>query len=113
MASLYANENFPLPVVEALRALGHTVLTVRETGKADQATPDDEVLAFAIAQGLTLITLNRRHFIRLHVQQPAHLKIIVCTVDPDFEALSRRVHEACAVNEPMQGKLIRINPPSP
>ena len=35
MARLYANENFPFPVVEELRKLGHDVLTIQETGKAD------------------------------------------------------------------------------
>lgn len=33
MARLYSNENFPLPVVEALRALGHEVQTTRDVGK--------------------------------------------------------------------------------
>ncbi len=33
MARLYTNENFPLPVVETLRKLGHDVLTIQETGK--------------------------------------------------------------------------------
>lgn len=37
MASCYANENFPLPVVEALRQLGHDLLTTYESGKASQA----------------------------------------------------------------------------
>ena len=37
MAKLYANENFPFPVVEELRKLGHDVLTVQESGKAGQA----------------------------------------------------------------------------
>jgi len=32
MARLYANENFPLPVVEALRRLGHDVLTIQHKG---------------------------------------------------------------------------------
>jgi hypothetical protein len=30
MARLYANENFPLPVVEVLRYLGHDVLTTAQ-----------------------------------------------------------------------------------
>ena len=34
MARLYANENFPLPVVEELRRLGHEVLTTYEAGDA-------------------------------------------------------------------------------
>lgn len=50
MARLYSNENFPLPVVEHLRTLGHNVLTTHETGKADQAVPDSEVLKFASSE---------------------------------------------------------------
>jgi hypothetical protein len=33
MARLYADENFPPPVVERLRELGHDVQTVQEAGK--------------------------------------------------------------------------------
>jgi hypothetical protein len=36
MARLYADENFPQPVVMGLRRLGHDVLTVQEAGKAGQ-----------------------------------------------------------------------------
>jgi Domain of unknown function (DUF5615) len=59
MARLYANENFPLPVVEELRQLGYDVLTTSESGKAGVAIPDAEVLAFAVAEGRALLTLNR------------------------------------------------------
>ena len=45
MTRLYSNENFPLDVVEFLRELGHDVLTSYEAKKANQAIPDDEVLA--------------------------------------------------------------------
>ncbi len=34
MARIYANENFPLPVVEELRRLGHDVVTSLESGNA-------------------------------------------------------------------------------
>ena len=34
MDLLYGNENFPLPVVEELRRLGHDVLTVQPSGNA-------------------------------------------------------------------------------
>ena len=44
MARLYGNENFPLPVVEALRDLGHDVLTIHETGRGGEAIPDADVL---------------------------------------------------------------------
>lgn len=49
MARLYSNENFPIPVVEELRRLGHDVLTIQETGYANQEYPDDGVLNLAIA----------------------------------------------------------------
>ena len=111
MARLYANENFPLPVVLELRRLGHDVLTVVDTGKAGQAVPDDEVLAFASAQGRVLLTLNRKHFIRLHRDRPDHAGIVVCTFDPNFVGQATRVAEALRVSEPLARRLLRVNRP--
>ncbi|MEI8372564.1 MAG: DUF5615 family PIN-like protein [Planctomycetota bacterium] len=84
MARLYSNENIPFPVVEELRNLGHDVLTVFETGKAGQSWPDESVLEFAMFEGRCVLTVNRRHFVRLHGLRPDHAGIIVCTFDPDF-----------------------------
>ena len=36
MARLYADEQFPPPVVRHRRALGHSVLTVQDAGEAGQ-----------------------------------------------------------------------------
>ena len=83
MPRLYANENLPLSVVAALRQLGHDVLTTMESGKAGQAIADDAVLAFATTEQRVLVTLNRKHFIRLHTLQPDHAGIVVCTFDLD------------------------------
>jgi Domain of unknown function (DUF5615) len=47
IARLYSNENFPVPVVTALRMSSHEVLTSLDAGKANDAIPDDEVLRFA------------------------------------------------------------------
>lgn len=44
MARFYADENFPLPVVQVLRGLGHDVLTIGEAGKANQQYSDAAVL---------------------------------------------------------------------
>ncbi len=109
MAQLYANENFPLPVVEELRRFGHDVLTTYESGRAGIAIPDDEVLTFSIAEKRVLLTINRKHFIRLHRQKPDHTGIIVCTFDIDFAALGQRIHTALAAQPDMNGQLIRIN----
>jgi hypothetical protein len=111
MARLYSNENFPLPAVEKLRALGHDVLTIQETGKADQAMPDDKVLEFAAAESRAVLTLNRRHFIRLHQENPKHAGIIVCTVDADFAGQAERIHQAIGGQSSLGGQLIRVNRP--
>ena len=66
MTRLYADENFPLPVVIELRRLGHDVLTMPEAGQAGKAVSDEGVLAFARTEGRAVLTLNRKHFIRLH-----------------------------------------------
>ena len=68
IARLYANENFPLPMVIALRELGHDVLITRDAGKANDAIPDEEVLPFAVENGRAVITHNRQDFMRLHGQ---------------------------------------------
>ena len=112
MADCYANENFPLPAVEALRRLGHNLLTTYESGQAGQAIPDEEVLAFASSESRIVLTLNRRHFIRLHQTAPDHSGMIVCTYDPDFEALANRIHVELETHSDWHGRLIRINRPA-
>jgi hypothetical protein len=67
---LYADENFPLPVVEELRRPGHDVLTAQEDGR--HGTPDPDILARAYSLGRAVLTHNRRHFERLHRQGVTH-----------------------------------------
>ena len=109
MARLYANENFPRQVVEALRRLGHDVLTVAEAGNASQRIPDDQVLAFAAANERAVLTLNRHDFIRLHNQKTDHHGIIVCVQDADAEGQALRIHKAITPIETLASCLIRIN----
>ena len=109
MARLYANENFPLAVVEEVRRLGHDVITIQETGKAGQKTSDNDVLQYAVADERAVLTLNRRHFIRLHHEHPDHAGIITCTVDSDFLRLAGRIHEAVEAAGDLTGQLIRVN----
>ena len=111
MALFYTDENFPLAVVELLRALGHDVLTAREAGNANLQIPDEDVLAFATSNERTVLTRNRRHFMRLHLQNSDHAGIVVCTEDPNFERLATRINEAISTIETLSGKLIRVNRP--
>ena len=112
MAFLYSNENFPLPVVEELRRLGHDVLTIQETGKANQEFPDEAVLSYASADNRTVLTINRKHFIRLHKTSSEHSGIIVCTADLDFTGQANRIHEAIKSCGTLAGVLVRINRPA-
>ncbi|MEQ1908308.1 MAG: DUF5615 family PIN-like protein [Vicinamibacterales bacterium] len=108
MARLLADENFPLPVVEALRRLGHDVVTLADAGHAREAMPDEAVLHLAIADGRAVITLDRRHFVRLHGDHLVHAGIVVCTLDLDFEGQARRVDAALREHEVLTGCLLRI-----
>ena len=112
MARLYANENFPFLVVAELRQLGHDIVTVAETGHANKAIPDAEILEFAVSNERAVLTLNRRHFVRLHAAWPNHNGIVVCTVDADFAGQARRIHEALTSHIDLSGILLRVNRPS-
>jgi predicted nuclease of predicted toxin-antitoxin system len=108
LANFYADEHFPLPVVDFLRMLGHDVLTVQEAGKAGLKIPDSEVLAFATHQDRAVLTLNRKDFKRLHRLQTNHAGIVNCSNDRNWEALANRIHEAVVAEGPLRGKLIQV-----
>jgi hypothetical protein len=111
MARLYANENFPQPVVVELRRLRHDVLTVLETGKAGQSWSDEAVLDFARSDDRAVLTLNRKHFVCLHSERPNHAGIITCTFDPDFVGQAARIHASIGFHPHLSGQLLRVNRP--
>ena len=112
MARLFADEDFPLPVINELRRLGHDAVTVLECGRANQRWPDDQVFAHAQKEARVLLTHNRNHFKRLHRQhEPNHCGIMICTTDHDFVGLARRIHEALAGAPSLRGQMIRIYRP--
>ena len=110
--ALYADENFPLRVVEELRRLGHDVLTALEDGKANRAITDADLLARATELKRTLLTLNRQDFKRLHLQVPNHAGIIICTEDPDRLGQAERISVAIAEAVTLSGSLVRVYRPA-
>lgn len=112
MARLYADEDFPYPVVEHLRQLGHDVVTTLDAGRANQGAKDADQLAFALSHGRALLTRNRRHFILLHRRSPHHAGIVSVTDDLDFAGLAQRIETALTAHPRMQGLHLRINRPS-
>ena len=113
MARFYSNENFPQGTVEALRRLGHDVLTSHDAGKSRQAIPDEDVLEFATTEKRALLTLNRKDFIHLHKNiQGSHPGIVVCTQDADYPGQAQRIHTAIAEHATLDKRLIRVNRPN-
>jgi hypothetical protein len=111
VARLYSNENFPLPVVNALRGLGHDVVTIQERGRAGEAVSDPEVLKLAVSEDRAVLTINRKDFIKLHRIDPDHAGIIVCTLDSDFTGQATRIHDALVRCPDLKRQLLRVNRP--
>jgi hypothetical protein len=111
MAKLLADENFLFPVVFVLRRLGHDILTTNEAGLANRSTSDEEVLSFAHKGGRAVLTINRKHFVRLHRSGLKHSGVIACTSDLDFDGQAQRIHAILESEGELAGKLVRINRP--
>jgi hypothetical protein len=110
MARFYADEDFPGPVVQMLRALGHDVLTVQEAGRRGDGDP--QVLAYATADSRAVLAHNHRHYRRLHGKQ-THAGIISCTRDKDhLSSLAQRIHDAITAAPNLANQFIRIIRPN-
>ena len=108
MARLFADENFPNPAVEGLRQLGHDVMTVAQADLAGLGIPDEEVLAFAHADGRAVLTHNRKHFRNLHNIGRPQSGMVLCTEDVDFNSLATRVDQALSQVAYLAGQVIRV-----
>jgi predicted nuclease of predicted toxin-antitoxin system len=108
MRLFLADENFPYPVVVALREYGWDVLTLADVNLSESAIPDEVVLQFATEHRRAVITFNRKDFIRLHKIVASHCGIVVCTFDLDFKQLANRIIQTLEVIENLNNQLIRI-----
>lgn len=108
--NFYADEDFPLPVVEILRRLGHDVLTVLEDGRT--GSPDADILQRAFDLGRVLLTHNRSDFAVLDLAGAAHCGIVSATRDRDVAALAGRIDQAVAGMAPGRWH-VRVNRPNP
>jgi Domain of unknown function (DUF5615) len=96
-------------VVQYLRSFGHDVLTVQEAG--NRGLSDEDVVRFATLTKRVILTLNRRHFVKLHHLIPDHMGILVCFRDDDWQRQANRIHELVLSVETFHGKLFRVNRP--
>jgi hypothetical protein len=106
---LYADEDFPFPVVEELRRLGHDVLTAKDDGRL--STPDPDILARAHSLSRAVLTLNRTDFECLDKQGAAHSGIVSGRHDKGHIAQAARIHAALAGRSPGRW-CIRVNRPA-
>ncbi len=106
MVKLFADENFPGPVLERLRNAGWDVLRVQDVGLRTE--PDERVLEFATAQERAVLTRDRDDFVRLHSVVKDHAGIVVCT-DDDPDVLAEKIIKALANKADLKNQLIRIN----
>jgi predicted nuclease of predicted toxin-antitoxin system len=105
----YSNENFPIVMVNLLRAEGHDVLTSYEAGQANQRIPDDQVLRYATATNRILITENRQDFIDLHRNTTNHPGIIIFKSDRDYAGKIKAMTDFLAEDgQSLENRLIRI-----
>lgn len=112
MAALYADEHVPRLLVDALRLLGHDVLTIQDDGRANPGVPDPDVLARATLLGRAVLTNNRRHFHTLHRVGPAHAGIVTYTHNPDTAVLAGRIHAAVTLVADLAGQLVKVTRPN-
>jgi len=84
------DQDMPDDLGHVLRQLGHTVLLLREVLPC--TAPDPEVLAYATAHGLILVTCNRNDFLALAPTQP-HPGLILL-----FRRKSRTAERAALVH---------------
>jgi predicted nuclease of predicted toxin-antitoxin system len=112
MVKLYADEQFPLPVIKILRALEYDILTVQDAGKAEQKIPDLEVLQYATSLNRAVLTMNRRDFIRLHNQVSHHEGIVICRSSTNWEKIAQAIHQSLSQIQVMSDQLIRVKMPA-
>jgi hypothetical protein len=113
VAPLYADENVPRPLVDALQAIGHDVLTALADGRANQRIPDPDVLRRATALGRAVLTNNRGDYVKLHRSAPTHAGIIIFTDDKSQRpAIAVRIDAALTAVPVLAGQLLRVNLPA-
>jgi len=114
MAAFSLDENVPPELSDAIRALGHDVLTVQADGRASPGIGDPDVLARAIELGRAVITNDRRDYHRLHRTHPDHTGIITYTNDPDRAALAterRDSHPSGRTEDERERNATRLSKP--
>ena len=90
-ATLYLDEDVDVLVATLLKSRGWDSITTRDAGMSGKTDPDQ--LAYAAANGLTLVTHNRDDFLKLADKYPfagmSHAGIIIAVRRHPYELTKR------------------------
>ena len=89
-----------------------TSLPSRKPARRNKPGPTKTCLSLLLRDERSLLTLNRKHFVRLHAQRTDHAGIIVCTFDPDFARQAQRIDVEIGAKSDLRGQLIHVNRPA-
>lgn len=91
--TIYANECTSRKIVEGLRVFGYDIQTALEAGNANQGISDEDVLAYALEEGLVVLSNNTRHFRKLHRQGTDHAGIISFTLPKTSDDIPKLIKQ--------------------
>jgi hypothetical protein len=114
MARLLADANFPRPVTNRLRRLGHDIKTVQQvegTSRPENPMTDAQVLSLATQEKRAVLTLNVTDFEAEADQQPGHEGIVACRLDLDSRRQARQIDRAIKGKKHLTAQIIYITPP--
>ena len=101
----------PVRIVNKLRRLGYDVVTVQQlqgTSEPEIGLLDEFVLDTARTLRRAVLTMNEKHFCRLHYAKPGHHGVIICTQTPDWTKRAKEIDDAIKGEAPLLGKLIYV-----
>ncbi|MEO0787106.1 MAG: DUF5615 family PIN-like protein [Bacteroidota bacterium] len=112
MHQLLADEDFPYPAVKRLREMGIDVITLQNLGLVGIGLEDALVLELGVRLKRSVLTCNRRDFIRLHKKGQSHFGIIVCTRNPDHESLADSIKLILDREQSIENSLLKVYKPN-
>ena len=108
MRLLFADEHVPVAIISELVERGASVLTLTELGLKDLGIEDREVLEIATSYQSTVITFNRKDYLKLHRQGISHGGIILCKYNTPFPMLIDKVYRLLDTEEYFDNQVFRI-----
>jgi hypothetical protein len=58
------------------------------------------------------LTLNRKHFVRLHHERQQHEGTVACTFDAELGRQAQQIHRDLEAQPTLTGQLLRVNRPA-